>query len=319
MTCINGCAFCRANCKHWTDHTVDVCCELKNCVCRYCKETGHTTKRCPKLALKNMRQLEKKQQVEQNFPALSASTCKKVLNESHKSSWASLVVKSFTKEEKELMEQQHREKKQKEMEEAQKKAKADYEERKKIREIKAVIAEQRYINRMRREYGIDECGIGQPGDFWYFYVEDRKDDSNMAKVLRENEHNQYRFKSYLREKYFANWLSRSEYTEDDCRILDRWRWEEEKWQKEQERQRESEVKAYIEAEEKLHADMKEKLEKGEITQSEYNDWKWEKEIEDDYAFQCEGDTQWRYYEQNEKEYAAWKKRSHERKQQYNCI
>lgn len=321
MSSINGCAFCRANRKPWTTHTVEVCAELAKCVCGYCKETGHTTKRCPKIALKKQRQEEyekkqeeKKQREEQTFPTLIQPISKP--KAAPTTCWSSIVVKSLTEEEKELMEQQHREKKQKKMEEAEKKAKAHYEERKRIRKENAIKAEQYYVRKMRGEYGIDECGIGQPGDFWYFFVEGRKDDSNMAKVLRENIDNQRRFQDYLCEKYFVNWLSRTEYSDDDCPILDRWRWEEEKMQYEMERIEEERVSAYLKAEDELQTAMKEKLEKGEITQAEYNEWKWEKEIEDDYAFQAEGDTHWRCYEQNEREYAAWKQRSAERKEKY---
>jgi len=317
MSSINGCAFCRANRKPWTNHTSKVCSELANCVCGYCKETGHTTKRCPKIALKKQRQeenekrqQEKKKKEEESFPALIQPRGKP--ETAPKTSWSSLVVKSLTKEEKELMEKQYNDKKEKEEEEKRK----QYEERKQRREAAAIRAEEYYIRKMRREYGIEECGIGEPGDFWYFFVEGRKDDSNMAKVLREKEDNQWRFKDYLREKYFVNWLGCSEYTEDDCRILDRWRWEQERREYEQEEREQAEVDAYIKAEEELREAMKEKLKKGEITQSEYDEWKWQKELEDDLGLEREGDMMWYAHQQHERDFDAWKKRSEERKSKY---
>ena len=317
MQAINGCAFCRANRKPWSNHTADRCVELANCVCGYCKEKGHTPKKCPKSALKKQREeewakrkQEQKQREEENFPALIEPQGKSEV--APKSTWSSLVVKSLTAEERETMEHQHREKKQRETEEKRK----QYEERQKKREEAAIRAEQYYVRKMRREYGIEECGIGEPGDFWYFFIEGRKDDSNMAKVLRENEDNQFRFKAYLREKYFVNWLSCSEYTEDDCRILDRWRWEQERWEYEQEEREQAEVDAYIKAEEELREAMREKLEKGEITQSEYDEWKWQKELEDEFGLEREGDMMWHAHQQHERNFDAWKKRSEERKAKY---
>jgi hypothetical protein len=321
MSSINGCAFCRANRKPWTDHTVEVCVELSKCVCGYCKETGHTIKKCPKIGLKKQRQEEnekkqqdKKKREEENFPALIKPTGKQ--ETAPKTTWASLVVKSLTKEERELMERQYNEKKQKEEEEKRK----AYEERKRRREVAAIRAEQQYIEKMRCEYGIEECGIGEPGDFWYFFVQGRKDDSNMAKILRENKVNQKKFKEYLREKYFVNWLCRSENTIDDCPILGDWRWEEEKMEYEQEKREQEEVEAYLKEQEDLRSYMEDLLNTGKITQAEYDEWKREKELEDDYAFQAEGDMMWYHYEQNqrtyEQEYNAWEKRSEERKEKY---
>ena len=313
MSRINGCSFCRSNRKPWTDHTVEVCVELSNCVCGYCKEKGHTPKKCPKLALKKQRQeeWEKRQQDHQkkeleNFPALIEPTTKAEIPQK---SWSSLVVSSLTTEERETMEQKHRADKQREAEERRK----QYEERKKRREAAAVRAEQYYVHKMRREYGIEKCDFAQAGDFWFFFVEGRKEDSNMAKVLREDPNNQYRFKDYLQEKYWVNWLSRTEDTEDDCRILDRWRWEEEKREYEREKREEEEVEAYMKAQEDLVASMEAKVEKGEITQAEFNEWKWQKEIDDDYAWQAEGDMMWYAQQQYEAAYKAWKQRSEGRK------
>lgn len=308
MQAINGCAFCRANRKPWTNHTADRCVELANCVCGYCKEKGHTPKKCPKSALKKQREEEwvKRQEEKKKHEEEKG---KSETSESQKKTWSSLVVNSLTTEEREAMEQQHRANKERESEEKRK----QYEERKKRREEAAIRAEQYYVRKMRREYGIEACDFAQEGDFWFFFVEGRKDDSNMAKVLRENLDNQCRFKRYLKEKYWVNWLFCSEYTEDDCRILGRWRWEEEKREYEQEEREREEVEAYMKAQEDLVASMEAKVEKGEITEAEFNEWKWQKELEDDFAWQAEGDMIWYAHQQNEKAYADWKKRSEGRK------
>ncbi len=314
MQAINGCAFCRANRKPWTNHTADTCVELANCVCSYCKEKGHTPKKCQKLAVKKQREeewakrkQEQKKRDEENFPALIEQKCKSEVVPMV--SWSSLVVKSLTEEERQVMEKQYNEKKQKEEEEKRK----QYEERKRRREEAAIRAEKQYVEKMRREYGIAEYEFAEAGDFWFFFVEGRKDDSNMAKVLRENLDNQWRFKRYLKEKYWINWVFCSEYTEDDCRILWRWRWEEEKREYEQEEREQAEVDAYIKAQEDLVKYMESKVEKGEMTQVEFDKWKWEKEIEDDYAWQAEGDMMWYAHQQNERDYNAWKQRSDARK------
>jgi hypothetical protein len=302
MQAISGCAFCRANRKPWTGHTVEVCVELANCVCGYCKEKGHTPKKCPKSALKKQRDEEwAKSQEERKGKSETIETQKKT--------WSSLVVNSLTTEEREAVEQQHRVDKEREAEEKKK----QYEERKKRREEAAIRAEQYYVRKMRREYGIEACDFAQAGDFWYFFIEGRKDDSNMAKVLREDPKNQSRFQKYLQEKYWVNWLSRTEFSEDDCRILDRWRWEEEKREYEQEKREEEEVKAYLKEQEDLVKSMEAKVERGEMTQEEFNEWKWDKEIEDDYAYQAEGDMMWHAHEQHEAAYKAWKQRSEGRK------
>ena len=309
MQANTGCAFCRANRKPWSGHTVEVCVELANCVCGYCKEKGHTPKKCPKSALKKQRDEEWAKRREERKNKVETKG-KSETTETHKKTWSSLVVKSLTTEEREAMEQKHRADKQREAEEKQK----EYEERKKRREEAAIRAEQYYVRKMRREYGIDACDFAQAGDFWFFFVEGRKeDDSNMAKVLREDPKNQLRFQEYLKEKYWVNWLSRSEFSEDDCRILDRWRWEEEKREYEQEKREEEEVKAYLKAHEDFVASMEAKVEKGEMTQAEFNEWKWRKEIDDDYSWQAEGDMVWYAHQQHEAAFKAWKGRSEGRK------
>lgn len=315
MQAINGCAFCRSNRKTWTDHTVEVCIVLANVECGYCHEKGHTPKKCPKSALKKQRDEEwakineeKQKTRQENWKSIPEQKGKSETPK--KSSWASLVVNSLSEAERERMEQQHREQREKEAEDRRKEAsrkKQEWEERKRQWEI-------RNKRRIVRQYGLEkDNGICQEGSFWYFFTEGTKDDIPEAKLLREDTNNQYEFKKYLQEKYWINWLSCSEFTEDDCHILDRWRWEEEKAESEREERENEEVKRYCKEQEDIDNAMKTKVGSGEITQQEYNDWKWHKEIEDDYAWQAEGDTYWYSLQQQEKEYKAWQERSEGRK------
>ena len=318
MQAINGCAFCLSNRKSWTGHTVEVCVELANVVCGYCKEKGHTPKKCPKSALKKQRDTEwaqqqeaKKKREEEKFPTLVQDSKGKsfTLQTNKKNTWSSLVVNSLSTEEREQMEQKHHEEREKSAENRRKEAtrkKQEWEERKRQWEI-------RNKRRIVREYGLEkDNGICQEGSFWYFFTEGTNDDIPEAKTLREDSNNQWEFKKYLKEKYWVNWLSRSEYSEDDCPILDRWRWEEEKAEYEAEVRERQELADYLKQEDDLINDMKSKVESGEITQQEYDDWKYFKEIDDDYAYQGEGDTCWYAHQQQEKEYKAWQDRSEAR-------
>jgi hypothetical protein len=219
MSRINGCAFCLSNRKPWTGHTVEVCVELANCVCGYCKEKGHTPKKCPKSALKKQRDEEWAKRQEERKKKEEIKKRESETSGSQKKTWSSLFVKSLTTQECEAMEQQHRAIKEQEAEEKKK----QYEEKK-----KKMISEKYYVRRMRNEYGIKPCDFAEAGDFWFFFVEGLKDDSNIAKVLRERLDSQHRFKCYLKEKYWVNWLSRTIGTEDDCLILERWRREKDK-------------------------------------------------------------------------------------------
>jgi hypothetical protein len=291
MQSINGCAFCRANRKSWTNHTAEICVELANCVCGYCKEKGHTPKRCPKSALKRHRKLY-------------------TIHESKaKATWASLVLKSLTTEARNAIELKHKENKQKEAEERRKK----YEERQQKKVLDTIKAERYYVYKMRRDYGIEDSDIGQGGDFWFFFVESTKNDSNMAKVLREKEGNQFRFRNYLLEKYWVNWLSQTAYTEDDCPILYRWRNEELKREYEQDKLERKRIQECIKTEEDLEAVMAAKLEAGEITQEEFALWKWQKQLDEDSDYQAEADIWWTIPSEKVVSYDVWKKRSEARK------
>jgi len=80
----------------------------------------------------------------------------------------------------------------------------NYEER--IRETE----EQRYIQHVKEIYN---------SEFWFFMVEETIHDSFIAYNLRTKEENIWRFRNYLLEKYWINWLNDSEGTEDDCVAL----------------------------------------------------------------------------------------------------
>lgn len=316
MQAINGCAFCRSNRKSWTDHTVEVCVVLANVECGYCHEKGHTPKKCPKSALKKKRdeewakrQEEKQKKREENWPVLIKEP-KGKLETPKKATWSSLVVNSLSEAERERIEQQHREQREKEAEDRRKEAarkKQEWEERKRQ-------WEERNKRRIVRQYGLEaDNGICPEGSFWYFFTEGTKDDIAEAKTLREDFNNQYEFKKYLKEKYWVNWLYRSEYKEDDCPILDRWRWEEEKAEYEREERENEEVERYCKEQEAIREAMEAKLEKGEITQQVYNEWQWEKMMEDSDLLDAESDRYWSHHYYSERDYKAWEARSEARK------
>lgn len=333
MQGINGCAFCRSNRKSWTDHTVEVCVELANVECGYCHQKGHTPKKCPKSALKKQReeewaakQAENKKRYEERqqkreaiWPALPETKGKsETVQVNKKSDWSSIVVNSLSAEEREQMEKQHHEQRERESEERRKEAerkRQELEERKRQAAEKKRQWEIRNQRRLEREYGLSEDnGICPAGSFWYFFIEGTKDDTANAKFLRENSDNQWEFKKYLKEKYYwLYWLSRSEYTEDNCPILDRWRWEEEQAEYEREERENAEVDRYCKEQEDIRNAMEAKLEKGEITLAEYNDWKWERDMSDDDFLAAESDRYWSHNYYSERDYKAWEARSEARK------
>ena len=170
--------------------------------------------------------------------------------------------------------------------------------------------EKNYEPNMRRKYGVKEALVIPRiskwheetyiyvGDFWEFYVENTRDDSELAKSRRKNTEIQIKFHAYLKEKYWVNWLIASEETQDDCPYL---------WEKRCKQRLDQEVEEYelndharkeweeiqkrMEEEEKEEEEMKRKLECGEITKQQYNEWKWEhkaEDMDDDVAYQSLG-------------------------------
>ena len=331
MQPINGCAFCRSNRKSWTGHTVEVCVELATVECGYCHQKGHTPKKCPKSALKKQREAEwalqnkkryeeKQQKSAANWPSLPEHPnkyleCVRTLHEitvpiNNKSTWSSLVVNSLSTEERERMEQQHLKQREQEAEERKKAA----ERKRKEWEDKKAGWEVRNQRRIEREYGLKkDNGICPAGSFWYFFTERTKDDTDTAKVLREDSNNQLEFKKYLKEKYWVNWLSLTECSEDDCWILNCWRWEEEKAENEREDRKREAVEEYFKQEEDMNNTIKAKVASGEITREEYDDWQLKKDINDDYSYQAEGDTMWYHHQKIDRYYEDWRERSEARK------
>jgi hypothetical protein len=209
-------------------------------------------------------------------------------------SWAARLEKSLSPDEKVQMNELHTQTLQAAAEERRKKKEADVLnriEQKRLWEI-------RCQKRIERKYG----------SFWYFIVESTVDDSDAAKQMREDGFNQQSFRSYLYEKYFRNWLSMSENTCDDCTMLQLWRHEDELRMREYEEDEERRALEYSKQEEKIKNDMLKKLECGEISQAEYNEWQWQKECDDECAFQAEGDAWYNSIQQHNKEHAEWKKR-----------
>jgi hypothetical protein len=289
---------------------MEECLVLANVECRYCHDKGHTPKKCPKTALKKKRDDEWAKRHEENqkkrekkLPTLIQEP-KGKSETPKKSTWTSLVVNSLSEADRELMEQQNLEQCEKEAEERTKESarkKKKWEERNKLRILK--------------QYGLAaDNGIFPEGSFWYFFTEGTKDDIAEAKTLRKNSNNQYEFKKYLKEKYYwLYWLCRSEGTEDDCQILDRWRWEEEKAEYERKEREKDEADRYGKEQIAIRETMESKLEKGEITQREYNEWQWERDISDDDFIAAES---YRYRSEQyhiERDYKAWKDRSDARK------
>jgi hypothetical protein len=130
------------------------------------------------------------------------------------------------------------------------------------------------------------------GSFWYFFVEGKKHDSEIAKSLREDPENQREFEYYsyhcLKKKYgFYEWIYESENTEDDCPYLKKLRNKkmiednerEERWEQWEKEQEELFEKKLLE-EEKEKEDMWAKLANGEITKEEFLQWHSQKSSEE---------------------------------------
>ncbi len=261
----DGCAFCRSNGKIWNNHTVKICAELSKCICGYCKEKGHTPKKCPKLTLK----------MDKKWPALSDAKFE-AKPEAKVENWASRVFKSLSAEEQNRIQSQQQEilKQQQEKDAlARERIKSEREEQHRQWKI-------RNQRRIQRQYG---------GSFWFFFVQGTKDDSENAKIERENENNQHAFQRYLQDKYRDNWLQASGNTEDDCPILGTWRWEEQRDLIREEIDSKLKYDKEQEEREQMDKEMKAKLSSGQISIQEYNMWMWDREADDDYQYQCLGD------------------------------
>jgi hypothetical protein len=163
---------------------------------------------------------------------------------------------------------------------------------------------------MCEKYGAKkDNGIVEPGDFWYFKVEGITPfDTPIAKSMRDDETNRNRFRQYLHEKYWHNWLNLSEDTEDDCRYLHDLRWEAECEEIERERRMYEEIKQEEKSRREEEAEMERKLAAGEITRREYTEWEFER---DDELYNCFENASFSWYDayyQEQEARAAWKQR-----------
>ena len=249
--------------------------------CRYC-HGAHNIQVCPKLAAKKrfQEQQEQEKQVSVAFAELAAKP----------NSWASIATKGRSEAVVQKINKEHEEQKKRDEE----KTKRDAELRQQRQADEKERREKMYITAMEKQFGLSKYeAIGYEsidyitaGHFWYFRVEGKKQfDSEIAKQLREDTQNQFIFEKYLQEKYFDNWLSESEHTEDDCNFLYRLRMTEEQRQFDREQAEEEKTRRFIEENQKERKEMAQKLKSGQITRQEYNDWKYECEMEDDYAME----------------------------------
>jgi len=248
--------------------------------CRYCHHNHHISN-CPKLAAKKRYQ-EQEQQNKQVSVALATVAAKP-------NSWASIASKGRSEAIVQKINKEEEEQKKRNEE----KAKRDAEIREQIEAEEKEKRERRHIYKMIKIFGLTKYqAMGyEPlrvieGDFWYFRIENSKqNDFEGAKQLREDPTNQTRYEGYLREKYFNDWLSESYCTEDDCPYLNRLRDIEEQAQYDAEQAQEERTKRYMEENQKERTEMAQKLKSGEITQKEYIEWKYDCEMEDDYAME----------------------------------
>ena len=293
---MNTCAFCRTNGNPWNHPLKNaegaiVCQQLLAYECPYCHEMGHTRKHCAKLAQKQVKQeqIHKKAEEKPTFnPNCWAAIASRNVSEA--------VVTKMREDDRMLEEQAAAA--------AVKRAEKDKELRQKRKEE----YEKNYEKRMRRQYGLPANNqIAEPGDFWYFHVQSTRDDSDLAKRLREDKDNQGRFISYLHEKYWINWLEKSIDTEDDCHYLVKLRDEDEEREYQQElRMREFEKEMHMK-EQKKEQQLLARVASGEITQQQMYDLETEDLFDDDYLWQS-SDEVYRASMRNAFSQREWQKR-----------
>jgi hypothetical protein len=333
LTQYNSCAFCRANQQTWNhplknmDDKV-VCVALLNYKCPFCKETGHTTKHCKKLAEKQQRDLQRshneqerytrwehnRQVREQEKVRLESEKAHKI--EAKASSWAGKVAKAIPEEERQKIEEENIRLKKAEVERQAALAKKRAEDFEKQQLENKRLWEQNYLYKMPKFYGLQKAyGQFPVGSFWEFFIEGRKHngkpvDHEIAKTLRENGENQLKFRSYLKIKYYE-WLWDTEDTEDDCPFLMRDRDRERCAMEDISHYHEQRAREEISLEELERRDMERKFASGEITQHQYDSWQQEK---DDYLDSwVEGDSlRWQSEEMYaQRNFDAWRERKAE--------
>lgn len=234
-------------------------------------------------------------------------------------SWSSIAAKGRPANLVAALEKEHVEQQRKFKEAKMAKAKHEFEEREERRRRAKERADRLYVKSMREKYGVaKDNGIVEPGEFWYFRVEGLKPfDTPLAKSLRDDESNRHKFRNYLHEKYWRNWLCASEDTEDDCRYLCDLRWKTECDQIECERRMYEEFAKKEKAEREEEEEMERKLAAGEITETDLLAWKYAKVDE-----LCELEDHIDWYEYNYEEQIernAWIQRKRNRESNHAAL
>jgi len=323
-----GCAFCRANQKPFNHQLKNkqghiVCQELLQYECPWCHVKGHTTKHCTMTyeevctKREQVREAERRERWEEN------QRVKTKQDEIKANSWAAKITKKVSPAAIAKMSEDEK------ILKAEKAAKLA-----KIAEEKKIAAEKRreryekfYEPNMREKYGVREQLVLPPvsymhdsicvsiGDFWEFYVEGLRDDSELAKSRRENVENQTKFHAYLKEKYWTDWIFETQTTEDDCIYLRQLRRkemlarEEDEYEREERERKEwAKINKEIEERKKEQDEMERKHQSGEITEKEFNEWYWaheEEEWEEQDAYHMSGLQLYETIEHQSKAKKAW--------------
>jgi len=144
---VRGCGHCRnLQRSDWTGHIAKECPQLAVTKCSYCKKLGHTTNYCftrqDELAMKIINTPEMQESIDKAFQNMTIIGGASLAQASAPvgNSWANLVKKSLTPEEKAAVEEENRKVKEQELlkiEERKKKEREAYLERKERREERA--------------------------------------------------------------------------------------------------------------------------------------------------------------------------------------
>ena len=314
---INGCPFCRSKKMPWANHTITNCKNLKKNKCEYCGFIGHAVSHCQTKIEDNRKkfeqeELERRQRWEENQRLKQKEKVRK--EEEKAKRWSTIATKNISEDMSKKIAEANRISKEKERQivEAKKIQKAQ--------EAKERILrwEMNYPYRMSKKYGIKEDFIydvenpstimAYKGDFWEFYVEGTKDDHEIARNLRTSEELKRKFTDYLQEKYWSNWLWFVQYNNEDCMYLWTLRQEAEEaeykagiWREKKEQEREEEEK-------KIKKEMKDKLQRGEISKKEYEQWEEEEEEYLETIFENDGYRMYDCIDRNNRLYEQWEYR-----------
>ena len=326
QTPIDGCPFCRSKRLPWVNHKISSCKELKKHECEYCHFIGHSVSHCQQKNEDNRMRWEenqrlkeeaKRQRWEENQRSKQEA---KVRNEEAKAKmWSTIASKNIPQEVSKKIADEN----------LLLKAKAEAEKQRKAEEYKALklAAKERwetnYPYRMAKKYGIKEdfyYDVNKPetilankGDFWEFYVERTKDDHEIARKGRESHDLASKFTAYLQEKYWTNWLGKSEQTDDDCKYLWDLRQEREEEEYQAEIRMEKRQRELEEEEEKIKKEMKDKLKSGKITKREYDKWVEEEEDYLESVFESDGIRWYDNFDRSQRLDGLWEIRNAERK------